>query len=170
MKPIPLLQLGGWGQGETTSSSWKLQRSLFFPELVCKVVVSELNFKKKGERGQVACFYSRIIMGFPFVSIWAEIKGRIELCCANFWFLLHFALPQSGKYRCGSSVTPVQVLPVVYLGDCSVQLPGMYRCREGLWKPPCEMCVWASLWLEITLSSRCEYLGRFLKPFLEPHP
>lgn len=85
-------------------------------------------------------------MGFPFVSIWAEIKGRIELCCANFWFLLHFALPQSGKYRCGSSVTPVQVLPVVYLGDRSVQLPGMYRRREGLWKPPLwDVCVSQSL-------------------------
>lgn len=108
-------------------------------------------------------------MGFAFVSIWTEIKGRVELCCTNFWFLLHFALPQSGKYRCGSSVIPVRVLPVIYLGDCSVQLPG-YSCWEDLWKTPHEMCVWASLWLEIPPSSRSEYLGSFLQPVLGPHP
>lgn len=56
-------------------------------------------------------------MDFPFISIWTEIKGIARPCCTNFWLLLHFALPQSGKYVSGNLLIPLLFLPVVYLAD-----------------------------------------------------
>lgn len=54
-------------------------------------------------------------MDFSFISIWTEIKGRIGPRCTDLWLLLHFALPQSGKYMSGNLLIPLLFLHVVYL-------------------------------------------------------